>query len=105
MPWPVKARQCGRESPGRSPVLGALLAGRSCAAFFQAGPKMAGLDFYDSGPWHRPVPGRICKRLLLRNEFKSHSRLKVAKRKKALNFFKAFCHLAEQAGFEPAVGY
>ena len=72
---------------------------------FQAGPEMAGFDLDCSDPWHWPAPRKICKMLLLRNEFKSHSRLKAAKRKKALNFFKAFCHLAEQAGFEPAVGY
>lgn len=29
----------------------------------------------------------------------------ITKTKKALNCFKAFYHLAEQAGFEPAVGY
>ncbi|WP_131326181.1 hypothetical protein [Comamonas thiooxydans] len=33
------------------------------------------------------------------------ARVEAHQRKKALNFFKAFYHLAEQAGFEPAVGY
>ncbi|TZG07381.1 MULTISPECIES: hypothetical protein [Comamonas] len=41
----------------------------------------------------------------LKGPFKSPSRGEAHQRKKALNFFKAFCHLAEQAGFEPAVGY
>ncbi|MDN9006667.1 hypothetical protein Q0P47_13910, partial [Staphylococcus aureus] len=68
----------------REPVLGALLAG-STRCGFQAGPEMAGFDLDSSGPWHWPVPRKICKQLLLRNEFKSHSRSNAVKRKKALN--------------------
>ena len=47
----------------------------------------------------------MCLVLMLHREFKLHPRSNTPKRKKALNFFKAFYHLAEQAGFEPAVGY